>query len=97
MKNKDKTRGDFFSFDVYGVVDGEENKIHSGSHSGDTDFTDIATGTIEGEEESIKVFPKLDEIYMTITWNDDDTDGDQEERITLYNKNSVEETFLEEK
>ncbi len=95
MKNADESNGDFLSFDVYGVVDGEENKIHSGSVSGETPLADMSTGTIEGEEKSLKEFPELDEIYMTVTWNEEDTDGDQEEKIILYNKDKRGETFLE--
>ena len=62
----------------------------------DTDITEMTIGTIEGDEESLREFPKLDEIYMTITWNDEDTDGDKEEKIILYNKDKsgYEKTLL---
>src|SRR5699024_5923969 len=86
MKDEDKQSEGFLSYDVYGSVDGEEIKFQSGSVSGDTDITEMTIGTIEGDEESLREFPKLDEIYMTITWNDEDTDGDKEEKIILYNK-----------
>lgn len=97
MKDKDKQSEGFLSYDVYGSVDGEENKFQSGSVSGDTDITEMTLGTIEGDEESLREFPKLDEIYMTITWNDEDTDGDQEEKIILYNKDKSDysETLLD--
>lgn len=86
MKDEAKQSEGFLSYDVYGSVDGEEIKFQSGSVSGDTDITEMTLGTIEGDEESLREFPKLDEIYMTITWNDENTDSDQEEKIILYNK-----------
>src|SRR5699024_734124 len=69
MKDKDKQSEGFLSYDVYGSVDGEEIKFQSGSVSEDTDITEMTIGSIEGDKESLMEFPKLDEIYMTITWN----------------------------
>src|SRR5699024_12676362 len=97
MEDEDEQTEEFFSYEVYGSVDGEEIKYQSGSVSGDTEITEMTIGTIEGDEESLREFPKLDEIYMTITWNDEDTDGDKEEKIILYNKDKsgYEKTLLD--
>src|SRR5699024_639192 len=86
MKEEDKQSEGYLSYDVDGSDDVDEFKLQSGSVSGDMDITEMTIGTIEGDEESLREFPKLDEIYMTITWNDEDTDGDKEEKIILYNK-----------
>lgn len=95
MKGKDKHMANFFSFQVYTVVEGMENVLHSGSVSGTTDIAKQTTGTIEGVGgENFTAFPEVDKIYMTVTWNDDDTDGDEEEKITLYNKDKNSESFL---
>lgn len=32
---------------------------------------------------------------MTVTWSDADTDGDQKEKIVLYNKERSVESFLD--
>lgn len=32
---------------------------------------------------------------MTVTWSDADTDGDQKEKIVLYNKGKSGESFLD--
>lgn len=95
MKDEGKQSKGFLSYDVYAVVGGEENRFHGGSVSGDADITEMATGTIDGEEENLKELPEIDEIYMSVTWNDDDTDGDQEEKIILYNKDKNGETFFD--
>ncbi|WP_164669688.1 lipoprotein [Virgibacillus doumboii] len=95
MKDEDRQTADFLSYSVYAVVDGQENRFHGGSVSGEADITEKTTGTIEGEEEILKEFQKIDEIYMTVTWNDDGTDGDQEEIIILYNKDKNGESFLD--
>lgn len=93
-KDEDQQTVGFLNYNVYAIVEGEENRFHGGSVSGDADITEKMTGTIDGEEE-LKDFLKIDEIYMTVTWNDDDTDGDQEERISLYNKDDNDESFLD--
>lgn len=93
MKGEDEHMADFFSYHVYIVVDGEENSLHSGSVSGGTDIAEQTTGTIENEGENFTEFPEVDEIYMVVNWNDD-TNGDQEERIDLYNKDKNSKTFL---
>lgn len=67
-----------------------------GSVSGATDIAKQTTGTIEDDgEESLTEFPEVDKIYMAVTWNDDDTDGDQEEEITLYDKDKDGKTYLD--
>ncbi|GIN99150.1 hypothetical protein J6TS1_50200 [Siminovitchia terrae] len=95
MKDGDEQREGFLSYDVYTIVGGEENRFHGGSVSGDADITEMTTGTIVGEEENLKEFPKIDEIYMTVTWSDDDTDGEQEEKINLYKQDKNGESFLD--
>src|SRR5699024_1343108 len=96
MKDEDKQSEGFLSYDVYGSVDGEEIKFQSGSVSGDTDITEMTIRNIEGDEERIRELHKYEEIYMTITWNDEDTDGDKEKKIILYNKDKsgYEKTLL---
>ncbi|GAA0592763.1 hypothetical protein GCM10009001_06050 [Virgibacillus siamensis] len=86
MKSEDKHMADFFGFDVYTVIDGTKTTLHSGSVSGETDIAKETTGTLEGESKNLTEFPEVDKIYMEITWNDDRTDGDQKERLVLYNK-----------
>src|SRR5699024_479297 len=93
MKDADEQKEGFLSYDVYAVVSGEESRFHGGSVSGNADINDVTTGTIDGEDE-LKEFPDIDEIYMTVTWNDDDKDGDQKEKIVLYNKEKNGESFL---
>jgi len=96
MKGEDKHMADFFSFHVYTVVDGEENSLHSGSVSGETDIAKQTTGTIKGEGgENLTKFLEVNEIYMDVRWNDNDTDGDQEERIVLYNKDKNGKSLLD--
>ena len=96
MKGENKHMANFFSFKVYTVVDGMENRLHSGSVSGATDIAKQTTGTIEGEGgKNLTEFPEVDKIYMTVTWNDDETDGDQEEKIVLYDKEKNSESFLD--
>jgi len=94
MKDADEQKEGFLSYDVYAVVDGEENRFHGGSMSDNANIDEVTTGTIDGEEE-LKEFPDIDEIYMTVTWNDADTDGDQKEKIILYNKEKSGESFLD--
>ncbi|CQR46808.1 hypothetical protein BN1058_01083 [Paraliobacillus sp. PM-2] len=94
MKGENKHMADFFSFSVYAVVDGAERSLHSGSVSGEADIANQRTGTIESEGENIMQFCEIDQIYMVVSWNDDETEGDQEERIVLYNKDKNGETFL---
>lgn len=94
MKNENKQNEGFLSYDVYAVVSGEEERFHGGSVSGDADITEIPIGTIDGEEGNLKDFSEFDEIYMTVTWNNEDTDGDQEEKMVLYNKDKNGETIL---
>ncbi|TFJ91505.1 hypothetical protein [Lentibacillus salicampi] len=43
---------DFYSCDVYDVVDGAKTTIHSGSISGETDIAKQTTRTISGEGEN---------------------------------------------
>ncbi|WP_164215539.1 hypothetical protein [Virgibacillus sp. YIM 98842] len=96
MKGENKHMANFFSFKVYTVVDGMENRLHSGSVSGATDIAKQTTGIIEGEGgKNLTEFPEVDKIYMTVTWNDDETDGDQEEKIVLYDKEKNSESFLD--
>ena|SRR5699024_7636424 len=95
MKNEDEHMADFFSYHVYTIVDGEKNSLHSGAVSGEMDIAKQTTGTIESEGDSLTEFPEVDEIYMDICWNDDDTDGDQKETIVLYKKDENGETFLD--
>lgn len=94
MKDADEQKEGFLSYEVYAVVGREENRFHGGSVSGNADINDVTTGTIDGEEE-LKEFPNIDEIYMTVTWSDADTDGDQKEKIVLYNKEKNGESFLD--
>jgi|SRR5699024_2910758 len=94
-KGEDKEIEGFLSYDVYADVGGEKNRFHGGSVSEDTNITELATGTIDSEEENLKEFPQIDEIYMTVTWNDDGTDGDQKEKIILYDKNKNNEPFVD--
>src|SRR5699024_948278 len=94
MKDADKRKEGFLSYDVYAVGGGDENRFHGGSMSGIADIDEVSTGTIDGERE-LNEFPKIDEIYMTVTWSDADTDGDQKEKIILYNKEKSGESFLD--
>jgi hypothetical protein len=51
MKDIEKHMASFFSFDTYAVVDGEENRFHGHSVSGETNIAEQTPGTVEGEEE----------------------------------------------
>ncbi|MFD1361572.1 hypothetical protein [Lentibacillus salinarum] len=94
MKNEDEHMADFFSFDTYAVVDGEKNRFHGRSISGQTDIAEQIIGTIEGEEEALTELSEVNEIYVVVNWNDDDADGDKEEVLVLYNKDKNGKTFL---
>lgn len=59
MKGEDKHMADFFSFDVYTVIDGVKTTLHSGAVSGETDIAKQTTGTLEGEVKISRNFPKL--------------------------------------
>lgn len=96
MKDHAEHMAHFFSFDAYAVVDGEEDRFHGHSVSGEADIAEQIPGTIDGDDEAMKELSEIDEIYVVINWNDQDTDGDREERIVLYNKSDNDESFLKE-
>lgn len=99
MKDHDEYKTDFFSFNTYVVIDGEETRIHAGSVSGPgIDIAKEMTGAIEDEKDHNQNPLSLDDvsqIYMTVEWWDVDKKEDVKERIDLYDEQNKEESFLE--
>lgn len=91
----EKKKVDFLSVDTFLVINGEEEKLQAYSFSGTTAFTEQDVGAIEREERRFDDFSKISEVYSVVTWNDADTNGDQEEIIQLYDRSEEKTTFLD--
>lgn len=86
----------FLSVDTFIVINGEEEKLQGYSVAGNTEVLEQDVGTIESEEKMFEDFSEISEIYSVVTWNDAETNGDEEEVIKLYDRSEEQATFLDE-
>ncbi|WP_078380031.1 hypothetical protein [Sutcliffiella halmapala] len=101
MKNENEYITDSFHFVTYVVINDEDTVVHSGSETGEMNIAEKTTGAIEGKTylnengDSIKL-NEISEIYVVVEWWDIGKSESVKERIDLYNKDSKEQTFLNE-
>lgn len=94
--NSDETKKvNFLSVDTFIVINDEEEKVQGYAVSGDTEVFEQDVGAIEREERRFDDFSKISEVYSIVTWNDADTNGDEEEIIQLYDRSEEKTTFLD--
>lgn len=86
----------FLSVDTFIVINGEEEKLQGYSVAGNTEVLEQDVGTIESEEKMLEDLSEISEIYSVVTWNDAETNGDEEEVIKLYDRSEERATFLNE-
>lgn len=93
MKDTNKYDTDSFRFNTHAVTDDADYVIHEGSVSGQIDISEQHTGSIRGANESPIPFDKISMIYMEVEWWDKARKENVQERIELYKKSEIEETF----
>ena len=102
MKNENEYIADSFRFKTHTVINGEDVIVHAGSVYGEgIDIAKQTTGTIEGEVYLNKnrdpiSLSEVSEIYMVVEWWEKGKRESVKERIDLFNKDSKENSFLNE-
>lgn len=91
MKGESDYFTDSYNIRVYAVDDGKEKVIQGNSVSGNAvqDITQISIGTTESSDGKYLSPDKINNIYMTIEWKDLDSGQWLEEKIDLFNKDTL--------
>lgn len=91
MKGENEYVTNSFRFHTYAVINGEKRIIHSGSISGLGDISEQTTGSIRGDNRHPVSFDEINQIFMTIEWQDSAGSRKVQERIELYDARKSEE------
>ncbi|SDI66624.1 hypothetical protein [Alteribacillus bidgolensis] len=89
MKDTDEFQSEFFSFDVYAVINNEDRKIQGKSVSGHVNMADMTTGRVEGgtyfnNKGQPITLEDVNEIYAVVEWYDPSKEKQVSEKIVLY-------------
>lgn len=96
MKQVDQYETDSFSFSTYIVKNGEKERVHGGSVSGQADLTKQMTGAIEGTNSGTFAFEDVQHIYVIVEWWDTEKGEDVSEQINLFERTVDRPSFLNE-